>query len=174
LNGLARGHVERHRASWPAGAAQRALRARRIDDLLYVCFVGLEGVMPATLTIRPIEEGRYRGRRRGLAVGPPPAWTTETTGIRPCHRRPMETGSYREHGYLPYRDHARSPHQGWHHHAVPRWAGAPACQPATCSQPPHRDPPADWSPTLWAPRHARHGKAEKGVWVFAKVHGDSR
>jgi hypothetical protein len=44
--------------------------------------VGLGGVMPATLTIRPIEEGRYRGRRRGLAVGPPPAWTTETTAIK--------------------------------------------------------------------------------------------
>ena len=67
-----------------AAAIAPVLGSRGTADrsaLLYVCFVGLEGVVPATLTIRPIEEGRYRGRRRGLAVGPPPAWTTGTTGI---------------------------------------------------------------------------------------------
>jgi hypothetical protein len=38
--------------------------------------------MPASLTIRPIEEGHTAAGKRGQAVRPPPAWATEPIGIQ--------------------------------------------------------------------------------------------
>ena len=93
------------------------------------------------VSLRPTEEGRNRGRRLG-------GWPQ---GRRlPGPPRPMETGSYREHENLSYREHACSLHQG-------RWTRR-NCQ--------GRSGPVR--------QRSQAGNTAKGARCRAKVPGDSR